>query len=77
MDEGVRRVRALITRKSIVLLAAFFLYFTDYAAGQTRPRHVHVFVALADNEHQGIVPVASRFGEQRRSGPQSLLGRCI
>jgi hypothetical protein len=26
------------------------------------PRTIHVFVALADNEHQGIVPVAPRLG---------------
>ena len=26
------------------------------------PRTVHVFVALADNEHQGIVPVPARLG---------------
>jgi hypothetical protein len=27
-----------------------------------RPRTVHVFVALADNQHQGIVPVPARLG---------------
>lgn len=33
------------------------------AASQNQPiRTVHVFVALADNEHQGIVPVPTRFG---------------
>src|ERR1700674_4558335 len=26
------------------------------------PRTVHVFVALADNQHQGIVPVPARLG---------------
>jgi hypothetical protein len=49
-------------RKSIVLLAAFSLSFTAYAAAQTKPRVVHVFVALADNEHQGIVPVPAVLG---------------
>ena len=29
---------------------------------QTRPRIVHVFVALADNQHQGIIPVPPRLG---------------
>ena len=29
---------------------------------QERPRVVHVFVALADNEHQGIVPVPKALG---------------
>ena len=50
------------TRKSIVLPAAFFLCFTGYVAGQTKPRVVHVFVALADNEHQGIVSVPAVLG---------------
>jgi hypothetical protein len=30
--------------------------------GQQRPRVVHVFVALADNVHQGIVPVPAALG---------------
>jgi hypothetical protein len=30
--------------------------------GQQRPRVVHVFVALADNAHQGIVPVPAALG---------------
>src|SRR5947209_20351353 len=29
---------------------------------QSKPRVVHVFVALADNKNQGIVPVAPRLG---------------
>jgi len=32
------------------------------AFGQTSPRTIHVFVALCDNEHQGIVPVPSKIG---------------
>jgi hypothetical protein len=32
------------------------------ALAQGRPRTVHVFVALADNRSQGIVPVAARLG---------------
>jgi hypothetical protein len=28
----------------------------------TKPRTIHVFVALADNQHQGIVPVAAALG---------------
>src|SRR5215467_7731207 len=41
----------------IVLLCA-----CDLWAQQVPPRVVHVFVALADNENQGIVPVPSRLG---------------
>jgi hypothetical protein len=32
------------------------------AAQESTPRTVHVFVALADNQHQGIVPVAATLG---------------
>jgi hypothetical protein len=32
------------------------------AAAQARPRTIHVFVALADNRSQGIVPVAATLG---------------
>lgn len=43
--------------------ATFLLLFaSSFAAAQTKPRVVHVFVALADNEHQGIVPVPPALG---------------
>jgi hypothetical protein len=38
------------------------LWFPALAASQTAPRVVHVFVALADNRHQGIVPVPAKLG---------------
>lgn len=38
----------------------FFLFFAGQAFSQTRV--VHVFVALCDNESQGIVPVPSKIG---------------
>jgi hypothetical protein len=49
-------------RTPTFLLAAFFLSITGNASGQAKPRVVHVFVALADNEHQGIVPVPAALG---------------
>ena len=40
-----------------------FLLFSGLVAAQNSAlRTVHVFVALADNEHQGIVPVAAKLG---------------
>jgi hypothetical protein len=33
------------------------------AVGQERARTIHVFVALCDNEHQGIVPVPKQLGQ--------------
>jgi len=37
--------------------------YLNHAASQNQPiRTVHIFVALADNEHQGIVPVPARLG---------------
>lgn len=45
------------------LCAACLLFFTSsFASAQTKPRVVHVFVALADNEHQGIIPVPPALG---------------
>ncbi len=35
---------------------------TPASSQDARPRTVHVFVALADNQHQGIVPVPARLG---------------
>src|SRR5260370_25058630 len=34
----------------------------SFASAQTKARVVHVFVALADNEHQGIIPVPAALG---------------
>lgn len=45
------------------LLISFFLAGSSMA--QTSPRVVHVFVALADNQHQGIVPVPAVLGNGR------------
>lgn len=45
---------------AFVLLAAFLL--ATARETQASPRVVHVFVALADNQHQGIVPVPAALG---------------
>lgn len=51
----------LITHCWVTLLC--FCLCLNPAASQTQAiRSVHVFVALADNEHQGIVPVPARLG---------------
>ena len=44
----------------VFLLLAFG--FAPVLMAQTQPRTVHVFVALADNKNQGIVPVAAILG---------------
>jgi hypothetical protein len=43
----------------IALLISFLPF---QASAQTPPRVVHLLVALADNVHQGIVPVPSALG---------------
>ena len=43
-------------------LAGWFLAVTLSAIATAQPRVVHVYVALADNHHQGIVPVPARLG---------------
>jgi hypothetical protein len=48
------------TLRVIVLIVG--LSFALASPAQTRPPVVHVFVVLADNQHQGIVPVPPRLG---------------
>jgi hypothetical protein len=53
----------LIASKCAAVLAWIAFCVPAIAAhAQEIPRTVHVFVALADNEHQGIVPVAAKLG---------------
>lgn len=49
-------------RAAALFLGAFFSCVSGVATAQTKLRVVHVFVALADNEHQGIVPVPAFLG---------------
>lgn len=52
-----------MARYRIILLVAVFLACRPVCArAQTKPRTIHVFVALADNEHQGIIPVPAALG---------------
>jgi len=43
-------------------MSALLIYCGFVAAQNSSQRTIHVFVALADNEHQGIVPVAAKLG---------------
>jgi hypothetical protein len=52
----IRGVMALATALCCVAIGA------DVWSQESAPRTVHVFVALADNQHQGIVPVPARLG---------------
>jgi len=56
----VIRIRSLVRALATALCCAaigVLAWAQDHA-----PRTVHVFVALADNQHQGIVPVPARLG---------------
>jgi hypothetical protein len=44
------------------LLVLVLILSARLCAQQAQPRIVHVFVALADNQHQGIVPVPAKLG---------------
>lgn len=50
--------------KKIRILVVLFLFssFSRYNCAFCEVRTIHVFVALCDNEHQGIVPVPEIFG---------------
>jgi hypothetical protein len=56
----VRRPGTFAFRLAALLLLAGSLQPLLLAQG--RPRTIHVFVALADNRNQGIVPVAAKLG---------------
>lgn len=51
-----------MTRASLFLVFAFWGVLANFCAAATTTRTVHVFVALADNDHQGIVPVPAKIG---------------
>ncbi len=42
----------------------FFLlvFWFGFSQNETKPKFIHVFVALCDNENQGIVPVSTKLG---------------
>ena len=48
--------------KTAILVGALFFSISDCVHAQGKPRVVHVFIALADNQHQGIVPVPAALG---------------
>ena len=52
---------ALSVIQCIVLLLLLFSP-AELMVGQTSPRIIHVFVALCDNAHQGIIPVPAKLG---------------
>jgi hypothetical protein len=48
----------------LAVAALFFLLVVrSTSPQQAPPRVIHVFVALADNQHQGIVPVPAKLGD--------------
>jgi hypothetical protein len=64
MDEGVRRVGTVIVRIAALFLSIFLFAAHGVTTGQTKPRQIHVFVPLADNQHQRIVPVPATLGNR-------------
>src|SRR5579864_3936217 len=54
--------------RKIGILAALWCVSEFVAFGQAPPKTVHVFVALADNKNQGIVPVAAKLGNGEDAG---------
>jgi hypothetical protein len=63
-------VNHIVSRLTALAILGFFS-FAGLCAAQASPRVVHVFVALADNQHQGIVPVPPALGNG--SDPQRNL----
>ncbi|HAA16745.1 MAG TPA: hypothetical protein DCE41_35555 [Cytophagales bacterium] len=50
----------------LLILLLLFFCFSSALTAQENPRLIHVFVALADNEYQGIVPVPGSLGDGDR-----------
>ncbi|WMJ73619.1 hypothetical protein RCC89_10660 [Cytophagaceae bacterium ABcell3] len=46
--------------KNAFFLLLLFVFYASAVSGQVK--NIHVFVALCDNEHQGIVPVPASIG---------------
>ena len=53
--------------RKVCLCIVFLISFYSVALGQNRVNSIHVFVALCDNENQGIVPVNSSLGNGQNS----------
>ena len=49
-------------RYILIILCGLMFFDAPSATAQPPPRLVHVFVALADNAHQGIVPKPAAIG---------------
>jgi hypothetical protein len=54
--------------RRIAFFLTVFLFISTCVSAQTSSRYVRVFVALADNEHQGIVPVPVALGNGEDAG---------
>ena len=54
-----------IPSRWIALALCALFSFAIHGVAESSPRVVHVFVALADNQHQGIVPVPPALGNGR------------
>lgn len=63
MSQERKRLCHLISRVCFWVLLAGLLGPSPLAANPTAVRVVHVYVALADNLHQGIVPVPAKLGD--------------
>jgi hypothetical protein len=57
-DLPVKRLRFAL----IIIIGRLLFFGVGPASAQTGPRLIHVFVALAENVHRGIVPVPAALG---------------
>lgn len=59
---GARCKNRAVRLSRLALLLMFACVLGPFLPAQNQPRTIHVFVALADNKNQGIVPVAAILG---------------
>lgn len=57
-----RKIAKVYSFKPLLLLTIAVLFTGPAALATDAPRVIHAFVALADNQYQGIIPVPARIG---------------
>src|SRR6266436_4812347 len=60
--EAMRLKHRPVVSRPIALLRLCAFLLAASSASRASPRVIHVFVALADNQHQGIIPVPPALG---------------
>ncbi|MFC1614344.1 hypothetical protein ACFL5K_03520 [Gemmatimonadota bacterium] len=67
-NKSISGIRAMRIKQIAITTIIILFSFNISTFSQSNQRIIHVFVALCDNEHQGIVPVSARIGNGEDPG---------